>query len=146
MSLMGVKKINKLKECTRALPGKGVKPKPPVSSSSSSSGKPSPSTTTAPSSKPTASTVYQSSSIVTVVSCAPAPGVKCNGAGAGGDHPHSEPTAAPTGSAPASGAHGGNPVPTATSEPTRGAVVTGGSPRVSAGWVAAAMGAAVALL
>lgn len=144
MSLMGVKKINKLKECTRALPGKGVKPKPPVSSSSSA--KPSPSTTTAPSSKPTASTVYQSSSIVTVVSCAPAPGVKCNGAGVGGDHPHSEPTAAPTGSTPASGAHGGNPVPTATSEPTRGAVVTGGSPRVSAGWVAAAMGAAVALL
>lgn len=145
MSLMGVKKINKLKECTRALPGKGVKPKPPVSSSSSSSSaKPSPSTTTAPSSKPTASTVYQSSSIVTVVSCAP--GVKCNGTGAGGDHPHSEPTAAPTGSTPASGAHGGNPVPTATSEPTRGAVVTGGSPRVSAGWVAAAMGAAVALL
>lgn len=142
MSLMGVKKINKLKECTRALPGKGVKPKPPVSSSSSA--KPSLSTTTAPSSKPTASTVYQSSSIVTVVSCAP--GVKCNGAGAGGDHPHSEPTAAPTGSTPASGAHGGNPVPTATSEPTRGAVVTGGSPRVSAGWVAAAMGAAVALL
>jgi hypothetical protein len=132
MSLMGVKKINKLKECTRALPGKGDKPKPPVSSAKPST------TATSSTEKPTASTVYQSSTVA-LTSCAP--GVKCNG---GGDHTDG-PTAAPTGN-PASGAHGGHPVPTTTSVPTGGVVVTAGSQRISAGWVAAAMGAAVALL
>lgn len=94
MSLMGVKKINRLRECTLALPGKGDKPEPPVSVSSSSSlAKPSSSTTTATAAsyKPTASTFYQSTT-ATVVSCAP--GVKCNGGGGGGEHPHSGPTAA----------------------------------------------------